>query len=275
MKLLKEYILKILSLIKKEEVKILPGHLAFFLIISIIPAITIIGGICSLFSISINDISNIFAEIIPKGVFEILDPFIKSSSAGIILTYFIIGFLLASNGAYAIIITCDSLYEIKNASYLEGRIKALFLTIILMFLFIFILVVLAFGNIIISFILKLKIFSQISNIIYHLFAYLKWPIAFFIIFILLKLIYTIAPDKKIKSKYVTRGSLFTTICWLFVTAIYSYYANNIARYDMFYGNLSNIIILMMWIYLIAYIFVVGIAINVNEYNLEENTLVNK
>ena len=35
---------------------------------------------------------------------------------------------------------------------------------------------------------------------------------------------------------------------------------------MFYGSLSNIIILMMWIYIIAYIFVIGIAINVSSYN---------
>ena len=36
----------------------------------------------------------------------------------------------------------------------------------------------------------------------------------------------------------------------------------------FYGNISNIIILMTWVYIISYIFVIGIGINANDY-LEE------
>ena len=57
---------------------------------------------------------------------------------------------------------------------------------------------------------------------------------------------------------------------MIVTAIYSFYANNIANYDIFYGGLSNVIILMMWVYILAYILVLGIAINANSYRLEKN-----
>jgi len=255
--------------------KILPGHLSFFLILSLIPTITLIAIICHIFGISTMDILNFASTIVPEAVMDLISPFVDSSGNGGMLLYFVIGFILVSNGAHAIILTSNTLYEIKDTNYLKGRIKALFLTILLMFLFVFILIVLAFGNMILGFILDFKIFSNVSTLIYNLFIYLKWPIAFFIIYILLKLIYTIAPDKKIKSESVTRGSIFTTIGWIIITAIYSYYANNIANYDMFYGNLSNIIILMMWIYIIAYIFVIGIAINVSSYNNMEETTSDK
>lgn len=263
---IKRYLKKLFKLINKEEMKILPGHLSFFLILSLIPTITLIAIICHIFSISTMDILNFVSTIVPEAVIDLISPFVDSSGSSGMLLYFIIGFILVSNGAYAIILTSNTLYEIKDTNYLKGRIKALFLTILLMFLFVFILIVLAFGNMILGFILDFKIFSNVSILIYNLFIYLKWPIAFLIIYILLKLIYTIAPDKKIKSESVTRGSIFTTIGWITITALYSYYANNIANYDMFYGSLSNIIILMMWIYIIAYIFVIGIAINVSSYN---------
>ena len=94
-------------------------------------------------------------------------------------------------------------------------------------------------------------------------------------FIFVKLIYTLAPDKKISSKYVNIGAAFTTIGWTFVTAIYSYYANNMANYALFYGNMSNIIILMIWIYIISYIFVIGILINANEYQFLEEKITDK
>ena len=275
MELLKRYMRKLIKIIKRDEMKILPGHLAFFLVLSIIPSITLIGIICNVFGLSNTDIVDFFKEVIPAGAMEVIKPFVEKSGGSIAFIYLIIGFILVSNGANSIVLTSNTLYQITDASLLKSRIKALFLTILLMFLFIFILFVLAFGNMIVSFILSLEIFSHISNNVYHIFIYFKWPIAFFIIYVILKLIYTLAPDKNIKSSTVTKGSIFTTVGWLFITALYSYYANNIATYDMFYGNLSNIVILMMWIYIIAYIFVIGIAINVNNYNyLEENVINN-
>lgn len=75
-----------------------------------------------------------------------------------------------------------------------------------------------------------------------------------------------APDRKIPSSYVNYGAIFTSISWVLVTTIYSYYINNFARYDVFYGGLANIVILMLWVYLLAYIFVIGIGLN---YHKEE------
>lgn len=272
MKLFKRYMKKLIKIINKEEMKVLPGHLSFFLVLSLIPAITIVGLLCNVFDLSSGDIINFFDDVAPTGVMEVVRPFIHSSGSSIALIYLIIGFILVSNGAFAIIQTSNTLYGVKNSSQLMGRIKSIFLTILLMFSFIFILIVLAFGNKIVGFILGLEMFSDISNNVYQVFVYLKWPLAFFMIYMIIKLIYTLAPDRSVKSKTVTKGAIFTTIGWLGITAIYSYYANNVARYDLFYGNLSNIIILMMWIYVISYIFVIGIAINVNSYNaVVENT----
>lgn len=274
MDIVKRYMKKLFMIINKDEMKILPGHLAFFMVLSLIPSITLIGIICNKFGLSNTDVLEFFREILPIGVVDVIHPFIESSGSSIALIYLIISFILVSNGVYAIISTTNTLYQITDSNQLKGRIKAIILTILLMFLFVFILIVLAFGNMIVSFVLNLEILENLSDNIYHLFVYIKWPIAFFIIYIILKLIYTLSPDKEIKSKTVTKGAIFTTIGWLTVTAIYSYYANNVARYDLFYGNLSNIVILMMWIYIVAYIFAIGIAINVNNYNYMEENVIN-
>ena len=45
-----------------------------------------------------------------------------------------------------------------------------------------------------------------------------------------------------------------------------YYINNIARYDLVYGNLANIVMLLLWIYALAYIFVLGLSINRMSYD---------
>lgn len=273
---IKQYLKKLLQIIRREEMRILPGNLAFFLVLSIVPILTLVGLICSSFSISLMDITKWAGELIPKDVEELLLPFISgtTNSSNLIL-YFAIGFVMASNGAHSIIVASNTLYNIKNETYLKRRIKALFLTIILIFVFLFVLVFLAFGNTILKFILSLKVFEAIAEQVYSIFILFKWPTAFIIIFFMIKLLYTMAPDRRIPSKYVNKGAIFTTLGWGLVTAIYSYYANNMANYNLFYGGLSGLAVLMIWIYIISYIFVVGIAINTSSYHYLEDVNANK
>lgn len=269
MQRIKSYLERFFQIISKHEMRILPGNLAFFLVLSIMPLITLVGVICSLLSVSILDVTTMVNGLLPKGIVSLLEPFFTvSSETPHMIVLLIIGFIIASNGAHAIILASNALYKTEDANYIFRRVKAFFLTIILMLMFVFALVVLAFGNIILKFILSLEIFHYISIDIYSLFILLKWPTAFIVIFLLVKALYTMAPDKKISSKYVNKGSLFTTAGWLVVTALYAFYANNIANYDRFYGGLSSIAMLMIWIYLIAYVFVLGIAINTSYYGLD-------
>ena len=159
----------------------------------------------------------------------------------------------------------------KNVVNFRRRIKALVMIMIVAVVFVFLLVVIAFGNNILKFILSLKIFANISIDIYNLFIILKWPTAILITALLVKIVYTIAPDRKVKSKYVNKGVVFTTIGWVILTALYTFYTSNIANYDILYGSLSSLIVLMLWIYGISYILVIGIAINTNAYELENDT----
>ena len=98
----------------------------------------------------------------------------------------------------------------------------------------------------------------------NIYTILQIPVSMIVMFFIIKLVYYIAPDEKIPSKYLNRGALLTTIGWLLVTVLYSYYINNIARFDLVYGNLANIVILLFWFYVLAYIFVVGLCINKNK-----------
>ena len=90
------------------------------------------------------------------------------------------------------------------------------------------------------------IFSGYKGIVNTIYLVLQLPVSLFSMYYIIKLIYVIAPDERIRSKYVTHGALFTTISWLIVTVCLSYYINNIARYDLVYGNLANIVILLFW-----------------------------
>jgi len=269
---IKGYFKKLYEIIITPSMSYLPGNLAFFLVLSIFPILTLIGVIASSFSINVDSFVNMISNALPNNISNMLAGFVQGkgfdSNIGI---FMIIGFFLASNGADAIILASNNLYGFPNSDYVKRRIKAIFLIILIILLFIFMLGFLAFGNHIIELLLQLIKEDNLANLIHSLFNILKWPFSILIIFFNIKLIYTIAPDWKILSKHTTKGAIFTTVGWILAIQIYSYYVSNFSNYDIFYGSLSNIVVLMLLVYIISYILVIGIAINVRsyEYKIED------
>ena len=263
MKKIKSYISKIIKIIRKPVMSILPGQLAFSFVTAIIPILVLIAIIASTFSISLKSIADFISDSFPQAVSDMLLPLINGRGFDIsIALFFIAAFYLASTGAYSIITAANVVYKVKQQRTIAKRIKSIIMTTFLILLILFMIFIPAFGDLILNFLVNLKIFANISDEMIVIYYILKYPLSFIFIYITLKIIYTIAPDKDIQSKSVTKGSLFTTMMWMLATQLYSYYVTNVVHYDLFYGSISNIIILLTWVYLLAYIFVIGLIINV-------------
>lgn len=259
------YIKRAFQTFNQMEMRVLPGNVAFFFVLALIPIITIIMILGSYFSVSIDTIVHFIKSIMPGESGDLIIEFISGkgfdSNVG---AFNIIAFFTASNGTYAIINASNTLYQVNKSDALKDRIRSVLLLFILVILIVFLIIVPLFGEKILSLLGK----GILANNIRLIYRIIRWPTTFFLIYVNLKLIYTIAPSKIIPSKSTTYGAVFTTIIWTIATAVFSYYLKFFANYNVIYGNLSNIIILMMWIYIISYVFVMGIAINVT--NLNEN-----
>lgn len=271
---LKNIFKRLFNIIRDPAMLFLPGNLAFFLVLSIFPVLTLIGLIASAFNISM-DISAI-QSLLPGKVVEILLPYtVGKGFDSNVLLFMVIGFIIASNGADAIVLASNKLYDIPNSSFLKRRIKDLLLIILIIISVLFLFAFLGFGNQILNHIMQYINNNEVEQLIYKIFNILKYPFAMFIVYFNIKIVYTIAPDSKIYSRTTTKGALFATISWTLATIIFSYYIKYFSHYGFFYGSLSNIIILILWVYILAYLLVIGIAVNSGQYNIkkiEEKTI---
>jgi len=262
---LKRYFKKLIKILKKPEMSILPPNIAFNIILAIIPLLTIVVLIASSFDISISVVAKLIENIMPSQVSSIIvDAISGKGFDGQVGLFNIAAFFIASNGTYALIETSDALYKIKELDPIKKRISSIIILLIVLTLIVFLLIVPIFGENILNLMRHFTIFEEhIENIIF-LFNIIKWPITLLIIYFNIKLIYTVAPSKNIKSKDTTLGAAFTTIMWTLLIIIFKYYLGHIAKYDIIYGNLSSVIIMMVWIYALSYIFTLGMAINVSQ-----------
>lgn len=256
------FLRKVISIIRLPEMRILPGQLAFFLVISIIPLITLVGAIGSGFGLPATSIKEILDSVVPHDIINYLIP---ANTEGILnfnmIIFFGAAFILASNGTYSIINTSNEIYKVEDNGEIKKRLKAVLMTFILVILFLFLILVPAFGDVLIRLITTSVQNESLNSIIEGIYHIIKYPISLFIIYYNLKLLYTIAPSTKISSKSTIPGALFTTIMWLISSKIYAFYVDFFSNYDVFYGAMSNILVLLIWVYILAYIFTLGMCFN--------------
>lgn len=263
----KKYIKKILKILSLKELSILPAYLSYSLVLAIIPIITIIVVVAGYFSISIDTVIKMISDLLPSYASNVIVGAISGESfdwsVGVIN---LATFVIAANGMYAIINASNNLYKIDSESQIKDRLRSLLILVIMIVLLMFLIIVPMLGDKIIEIISNYNISQNIVEMIGLVYSALKWPLTLLLIFFAIKVIYIIAPSVKLKGEETTIGAFITTIGWAIFTAIFGYYINFFGRYDIIYGGLASIIILLIWFYVLSFILILGIVINTMKYN---------
>jgi membrane protein len=253
------------KVLKRPEMEVLPGHLAFSFVLSLVPSLTILTYIATMLHFDMSFISDFMKNAFSEDFANLLLGTNMAIKAD--LNFFItliVGYVIASNGAASLITSSNMIYGIKNDSFVKRRIKSFIMIMIIILLFVFLLIFNVFGDKIIEMFKLMDISKKLLVNITLIISVLKGPISWFIIFLFIKILFTMAPDKKIQAREVNKGAIFTSIGFVIVTYIYSAYTTNFAKYDVFYGNLASIVVLMIWFYLLSYIITIGLAFNYRE-----------
>lgn len=117
--------------------------------------------------------------------------------------------------------------------------------------------------------LSLRIIGQI----------VRYVVAFGTTVLVNGLIYYFGPNHRAESKFapgasksrlvrVWPGAFLATMMWLLVTAGFAWYVNNIANYNIVYGSLGTIIVLLVWMYLLAVIALIGCEFNAERERID-------
>ena len=254
----KQYFTKIIQIIKMPEMGVLPGQLAFFILLSLVPIITLSCYIANLFEFDYTRIITTLDQFVPGGI-NYLIPNISSGNMNIYLLALLIWmFYIASSGCNTIILISNEIYGIRQSTWLRRRIKALFMTLMIVLLVLALLLISVY---------EVRIQGLLSGLNINVFRVLKFlelPMTFLVILVFLRLFYNFAPDRMRKTSHINIGTIFTALGWTTITIIYGILAKNMSNYEFLYGGLANVALLMLWLYLISYIFVLGLALNYGE-----------
>jgi len=104
-------------------------------------------------------------------------------------------------------------------------------------------------------------------------AYIATWVTWFVIFLMVlasfALTFAAGPDVNQAHRWVTPGSVFGAVIFLLTTYGFRLYVQNLAHYDLTYGSLGGVMMLMFWLYISSLVLLVAGEVNKVCYKARE------
>jgi membrane protein len=92
-------------------------------------------------------------------------------------------------------------------------------------------------------------------------SWIRWPITAAAIMFVAALSYYLLPDVKQSFRFITPGSVVGTSVWFLASWGFSVYVSHFGSYNVTYGSIGGVIVLMTWLYITGFILLMGGEIN--------------
>ena len=249
--------------VKADQVPLLGAGVAFYVLLALFPAI--IAGV-SIYGLvadpqtvrdQINQLTNMLSPETAKLVGTQLEQ-VTSSAGGALGLATVLGILTAlwsaSSGMKALITGVNLAYdETEGRKFVKLRGLSILMTVgAMVLLAVALALIVGFPAVPDSWPTSLQWTAAI----------LRFVLLAVLLMAGLAALYRYAPDRdKPRWSWASPGSVVATVLWVLASVGFSVYVNAFGNYNKTYGALAGIIILMFWLYLSAFVVLVGAELN--------------
>ncbi len=176
-----------------------------------------------------------------------------SISAGVAL---LLALWSASRGMSGLITAFDIAYQQKETrSFFKLNLVAIVLTVLM----------LMGGTVIIALVGVLPAALQVIGLessTQWLLLVLEWPLLIVVVLTGLAVLYRYAPNRQTpRWRWVSPGAIIATVLWLLGSIAFTVYVTHFNSYDKTYGALGGVVVMLTWLYLSAFVALLGAVIN--------------
>lgn len=274
----KDIALRVKDEVASDHVGLIAAGVAFYALLAIFPAITALMALAGLALDPPEVVAQLesMAGVLPQEAAQIvLDQAVAvagSEEAGLGIA-FLIGLLLA---LYSASKGMGSLIEGLNVAYDEEEERG-FITLILwtLGLTLFLIVGLLLG------LMATLAMPAVLNLIAlpgwleTVLGLSRWVILALMTIFGLAAIYRYGPSRDAAEwRWLSPGAILACVIWMIASIGFSFYVSNFASYNESFGSMAGVIILLMWLWISAYIILLGAEFNAEiEAQTAEDTTV--
>ncbi len=228
------------------------------MILSFFPFVLFIFALLKLTPLTEKDFMEWVFSIVPQTFLPAMESFVEDiyqRGSQVIPITVISAVFLSSKAFISLQIGLNEMYEVdEHRGFIKLRVYAFLYSLAFAVLLIAVLGFLVFGEQVRGALFQGSgIISKIIN--------LREAICVPVIFLFLLLIYRFVPDRKSYFTDQIPGAAFTTVAWLIFSEAFSLYVDHYSNYASFYGTLTTIALIMVWLYGCMYVLFLGGIIN--------------
>jgi membrane protein len=188
----------------------------------------------------------------------------QAQSSGLLSLWIIIALGSASSGVRTIMHALNVAYDVEERPWWKEYPLSVLYTILLA-----VLLTVAVGLMLISAQMAEALAQQIGigSTFVTLWQWLRIPAAALVLMVVLALVYYLFPNMDQTFRIITPGAVLTVVAWLVASFGFSVYVNNFGNYSAIYGSLGAVIVLLVYLYISAFIVLFGAEVNEQIYNL--------
>lgn len=249
--------------IMEDDLPDLSAQMAYYFLLSMFPLLIVLFTLLPYLPIQHQDLLGIIRGFAPVEAMDLIETNLKdimNHRNGGLLSIGVIGTIwAASGGINAIVGAFNKAYNVtESRSFISATVMAILLTLGMIFVFIIAIVLPIFGKEIGVF-----LFSQwgLKSQFLIIWEGLRWLVSALVLFLVFTALYWIAPNVKLPCRSAFSGAAFSTVGWIAASVALSFYVNNFNNYSFMYGSIGAIIVIMIWLYITAFIIILGGEIN--------------
>lgn len=213
-----------------------------------------------------NSLLDLMDELIPSNIFTMIKStlveIISRPKSGLMSLVFLLTIYFATNGIDSILEGFNQSYHrIQTWPWWKQKFYAFLLMTVISFLGFISMLFLTSGKLIIITMDKYDIIT--GNVTLYLLLIIQWLIIIGNLLLSVSMLYYFGQpkDKKRRYKFVSAGSILSTGLFIVGGLLLKLYFENFSNYNVLYGSIGSLIILLVWLYFNGLIILIGFELN--------------
>jgi len=267
---LKFYVVNIYEKMDRHHAFIFASGMTYNILLCIIPMVLIIFSVLGSIlqsqelliqiSLMIDDIIPIYdySDKIKEILFERIGEFIKYKT--LVGTIGIVGLFFTASGLFSTLRTIlNNIYGIeKGKNILIAKIRDIGMVFLTLIFFLVVILINPLFQIVKTLIGRIEFLNGLDFSLLDRFFIQFLP--YILSFLLMLLIYSLVPYRKMKKRVYFVSALWATVLFQIAQTAFTYYVTHIANYSKIYGNVAFVIVTALWLYIISVIFILSAII---------------
>jgi membrane protein len=275
--MLARYVYKFGCMVSDNYTAACAAQAAFFIMLSIVPLVSLILAVGTYLPFSQQDVLNILTGVIPKDVMpyvqDIINDLYTRAGSTVISVSAVAMIWSASKGIASLMDGFNSMYQLRReGNVVKLRMIAIVYTVILIVIFVAVTTFYTWishyyrGYINDAFEIhhKLKMFFLFIR---YIMGWLLYYLFILMMFVILPGDFGIPMGKEehtsLRQRIETQapGAAFAAVAWLVITEGVKLYLHYFSNYSVMYGSLAGLVIAMLWLYFCMYSLFIGAVLN--------------